>query len=102
LIEGDSAIRAGVRLIAFNLFISFGAALSNTIAGRLKVPPIYICGLGGIFEALGIGLMITLPKNGSVPAMYFYQVLGGLGIGFIMGITLAIPPFVVDQRDQGR
>jgi Na+/melibiose symporter-like transporter len=102
IVEDNSAIRAGVRLIPFNLFISFGAALSNTLAGKLKAPPIYVCAVGAAFEAIGIGLMISLPTNSHAPGvMYIYQILGGLGIGFIMGITLALPPFVVEQRDRG-
>lgn len=34
--------------------------------------------------------------------MYRAQILTGLGIGAVMGITLLMPPLVVEKRDTGK
>jgi MFS family permease len=89
-------------LIPFNLFISVGAVLSNIISGKLKLLPIYVCWLGALLETVGIGLMITLPTDTHSPALlYFFEILAGIGIGLLSGISIAMPPYILDKSDQG-
>ncbi|KAF2103746.1 MFS general substrate transporter [Rhizodiscina lignyota] len=100
IVEGDSPFRSGLRLIPFNLFVAVGAVIANAIAGKLKVPPMYVCVVGAIIESVGVGLLSTLPKDSGSPGLvYFYEILGGLGVGIPFGISLGIVPYIIDKRD---
>lgn len=103
IVEGDSPLRAGVRLLPFNLLVGAGAAIGNMITGKLRVPPIYACLMGCALLSVGTGLMTTLPQaSPSSGLVYLYEILAGLGMGFTFGITIAIPAFVLERRDLGK
>jgi hypothetical protein len=100
-VEGNTPFRAGVRLIPFNFFIAIGGILTNVIAGKLKMPPIFLCLFGTIIQAIGTGLLATLPSSGTSPGViYLYEVMAGLGTGFIWGMVIVIPPFLVRSQDK--
>ncbi|KAL9116073.1 MAG: hypothetical protein Q9227_000442 [Pyrenula ochraceoflavens] len=102
IVEGDSPLRAGERLIPFNFLISIGAILVNVIAMAVKkIPPIFLLFTGGILESIGVGLLANLPHLGPSPGIiYFYEILAGLGMGFIWGLVLTLPPSIVEDRDK--
>lgn len=57
---------------------------------------------GGALQAIGFGLLSTLPTSGDVPArMYGYQWIAGSGCGFVIPMLLLVVPFVVERRDTG-
>jgi hypothetical protein len=101
IVEGDSPLRAGERLIPFNFFIAIGAILVNVVAMIAPIAPIFLLFIGGILESIGVGLLASLPNIGSSPGIvYFYEILAGMGTGFIWGLVLTIPPSLVDERDK--
>lgn len=72
------------------------------IAVKTRIPPIFLIIAGSIIELIGLALLTTLPEDGTFThAIYGYQVLTGLGIGFVMGITSVLPPHLVEARDLG-
>ncbi|KAI9691981.1 MAG: hypothetical protein M1820_009633 [Bogoriella megaspora] len=101
IVEGDSPFRSGVRLIPFSFFIAIGGILTNVIAGKFKLAPIWLIFFGTVLESLGVGLLANLPTTGNSPGIiYFYEIMAGMGIGFIWGMIIVIPPFLVKSQDK--
>lgn len=102
-IEGLSALDTGLRLIPFNLLVAFGSAIVNVIAARTKIAPIYLFAFGVVLEITGVSLFSTMRDIDHVPhAIYGYQIITGLGIGFLFGLCVVLPPVVTDNRDYGK
>jgi hypothetical protein len=75
--------------------------LTNVIAGKFKVAPIFLCFFGTIVQSLGVGLLATLPRTGpSSGLVYLYEIMSGIGTGFIWGMVIVIPPFLVRSEDK--
>ena len=70
---------------------------------KLKAPLVIITALGAILQIVGTSLLSILPTLQEIqPAIYGYQVILGLGLGFnIAGLTV-LTPYVVKKRDQGQ
>ncbi|KAL9617924.1 MAG: hypothetical protein Q9160_007290 [Pyrenula sp. 1 TL-2023] len=101
IVEGETPLRAGERLIPFNFFIAIGSILANIIAMKTKLPPIYLLFTGGVLESIGVGLLSILPSLGPIPGtVYLYEILAGIGLGFIWGLVLTIPPSIGEERDK--
>jgi hypothetical protein len=101
LVNGSSAIHAGVQLLPFCFMIPSGILLSSILAGRLKIPPVYIILAGGVMQVVGFALLSTVQGIGTVGReQYGYQVLGGLGTGMAVGMVVVSTPWVVELRDQ--
>jgi hypothetical protein len=99
---GVDAFGAGARLIPFNLLIALGAVVVNIIAGKSKIPPIYLLTVGVVFQVTGVCLLSSMTNLTSVPnAIYAYQIITGLGIGIMFGLCLVLPPAVIDTKDFG-
>ncbi|ORY05713.1 major facilitator superfamily domain-containing protein [Clohesyomyces aquaticus] len=95
-----SPFGAGVRLIPFNLLIAVGSVLVNVIAAKTRVPAIALLSVGSILQMVGVSLTSSIDNATSVPsAIYGYQVITGLGIGFIFGLCLVLPPMVIKNQD---
>lgn len=102
LVYGLSGLDSGVRVIPFTVFWSFGIIGASMIAGKLKVPPIYLIFVGSAFQIIGFGLLGTLPLTLTIPPqIYGYQILAGLGCGMIVPLLFALIPVVVELRDKG-
>lgn len=103
IIEGNSPLRAAVKLMPFNLLIASGAVIGNIITGKLRVPPIYVLLFGAILLSVGVGLLNTLPQASHWSGIvYFFEVLGGIGMGVSFGITIALPAYILQMRDLGK
>jgi hypothetical protein len=92
----------GLRLLPFNGLIAFFSAATPAIIGKTKVPPIFVLFTGSVIQLVGIILFSTLPTNvtKSIPREnYGYEVLNATGIGICFGMSLVMPPFLVEKRD---
>jgi hypothetical protein len=99
----SSALGAGVRLIPFNGFISFGTVAISIVVARTKIPPIFLLLVGAALQITGVSLISTIKSTDSVPkAIYGYQVMAGLGIGIFFGLCLVLPPAVARDKDLGK
>ena len=78
-----------------------GILLGSILAGRAKIPAVYLMAVAGIMQVVGFALLSTLSGIvGVSKAQYGYQVLGGLGAGMTTGLAVILTPFVVEDRDQ--
>lgn len=103
-VYGQSPVNAGVRLLPFNAFVAVFGAATPGIAGRTKIAPIWFLLLGSTLQLIGIILFSTLSTNvtNSIPgANYGYEALTASGIGMCFGMSLVLPPHLVEKRDTG-
>ena len=79
-----------------------GSAISASIAGKLKVPPIYLVMCASTLQVIGFALLSTLKFSNNVhAAQYGYEVIAGFGCGINISILVLMTPFSVERRDQG-
>ena len=97
-----SPIEAGVRLIPFNLLISFACVVVNIVAMKTRIKPIWLLFIGSTLQVIGISLFATLSDHKTLNApIYGFEIVSGFGIGMVIGILLVIPPQLVETRDLG-
>lgn len=98
-----SPIEAGVRLIPFNLLISFACVVVNVVAMKTRIKPIWLLFIGSTLQVIGISLFATLSDHRRLNApIYGFEIVSGFGIGMVIGILLVIPPQLVETRDLGK
>jgi hypothetical protein len=103
IVHGASNIDAGVRLMPFTFAAPVGAVITSTIAGKLKVPPLYLILCGSVLQVIGFALLATLPGSPDLPrSSYGYEVIAGFGSGINGSLLLLMMPFAVEARDRGR
>jgi hypothetical protein len=57
---------------------------------------------GTVLQIIGVSLLSTMDNTNRIShAIYAYEVMTGLGIGFIFGLCLVIAPAVLDNKDPG-
>ncbi|KAI2618109.1 putative multidrug resistance protein fnx1 [Hypoxylon sp. NC1633] len=101
LVYGFNGLDAGVRLVPFMALWSVGLLIATTLAGRFKVPPLYIILVGSCIQTVGFGLLGTLPLSLTVPnQIYGYEVIAGLGSGLVFPLLFVMIPFITEGRDR--
>lgn len=101
-VYGTSPLGAGVRLIPFNFLISVASVLVNIVAAKARIKPIYLLFIGSSLQLIGLALFTTISDTTGIPAaIYGYEIIAGFGVGMVIGISLVIPPQVVETRDIG-
>lgn len=102
-VGGTSAMTAAVRLIPFNLLISFTGVIVNVVVAKTGIACLWFLLFGSIMQVGGLAWFCVLPDDGTIPStIYGAQILTGFGIGCVLGITLLMPPLVVEKRDLGK
>jgi Na+/melibiose symporter-like transporter len=103
IVHGVSTLGAGVRLMPFTFSAPVGAVVTSTIAGKLKVPPLYLIIIGSILQVIGFALLATLPGSSVLhPRTYGYEIIAGFGSGINGSLLLLMMPFAVEARDRGK
>ena len=101
-VYGISALGAGIRLLPFAVLTPIGAGVTSAIAGKAKIPPIYLILVGAVFQILGFALLSTVPMGTSPShAQYGYQAIAGFGVGMNLSNLIIMTPFAVEKRDKG-
>ncbi|KAI3330931.1 putative multidrug resistance protein fnx1 [Ustulina deusta] len=101
LVYGLSDLDAGIRVVPFTALWSVGLIVAPTLAGRLKVPPIYIILVGCVIQVIAFSLLGTLPISTEIPPqIYAYEVIAGLGCGLVFPLLFVMTPFVNEGRDR--
>ena len=86
----------------FTFAAPVGSAVSALIAGKLKVPPIYLVMCASVLQIVGFVLLSTSSYSPKVAAaQYGYEVIAGFGCGINISILVLMTPFCVEKRDQG-
>ncbi|TRX93501.1 hypothetical protein FHL15_005473 [Xylaria flabelliformis] len=102
LVNGLSGLDAGVRLIPFTLASPVGTGVAASVAGRLKIAPIWIILTGAVLQVIGFSLLGTLPLTPDLlPRTYGFEIIAGFGCGMNLALLFVIIPNVVDVRDKG-
>ncbi|KAI5927647.1 putative multidrug resistance protein fnx1 [Camillea tinctor] len=101
LVYRFSALQAGARVVPFMALWAFGLVIAPNLAGKYKIPPIYIILVGSCIQIVGFALLGTLPLSLDVPSqIYAYEVIAGLGCGLVFPLLFIMIPFVVEGRDR--
>ncbi|OTA80297.1 hypothetical protein M434DRAFT_38029 [Hypoxylon sp. CO27-5] len=101
LVNGLSSLDAGVRLVPFGGAVPVGTITSAAVAGKLRVPAIYITISGALLQVVGFALLGTLQPSAGIPAaVYGYQVIAGVGCGISFQTLFLTIPFTADKCDQ--
>ncbi|KAI1305648.1 putative multidrug resistance protein fnx1 [Xylaria venustula] len=100
LVYGTSGLDAGARLIPFTAVIPIGSIFASILAGKHKIPPVYLLILGSALQVLGFALIGTLPSTLEIPSrIYGFQVLAGWGCGINFSLLFLLIPFVNEKQD---
>ncbi len=94
---------AGVRLLPFSVASPIGSIASSLIAGKLKIPPIYLVIGASSLQVIGFALLSTLPATSdTLTAQYGYEAIAGFGCGVNISLLMLMTPFSIEKRDQGK
>ena len=86
----------------FTFAAPVGSAVSALIAGKLKVPPIYLVMCASVLQVIGFVLLSTLSYTPKVTAaQYGYEVIAGFGCGINISLLILMTPFSIEKRDRG-
>ncbi|KAI9842654.1 MAG: hypothetical protein M1837_007021 [Sclerophora amabilis] len=100
-VNGTTPLGAGVRLLPFAFASPVGSFVSSIIAGKAKVPPIYLILVGAVLQVVGYALLSTISTGSEIqPAQYGYEVITGLGVGVNISTLILMTPFTIEKRDQ--
>lgn len=101
VVNGLTGLEAGVRLIPFTLSSPVGTGVAASVAGRLKISPIYIILAGALLQVVGFALLRTLPITTELlPRTYGFEIIAGFGCGMNLALLFVVIPGVVEARDQ--
>lgn len=101
--NGVAPLLAGVRLLPFSVASPIGSIASSMVAGKLKIPPIYLVLGASSLQVIGFALLSSLPTSSdTAKAQYGYEVIAGFGCGVNISTLLLLTPFSVEKRDQGK
>ncbi|KAL9115407.1 MAG: hypothetical protein Q9227_000728 [Pyrenula ochraceoflavens] len=100
IVNGDSALVAGARLLPWAILTPGGSTLGAILMGKPKVPPIYLLVLGSLLEIAGVvGLSKTSTSLQISSSQYGFQIMGGAGIGICSVALAMLVPYVTEKKD---
>ncbi len=99
-VQGASATNSGLLLMPMLLammVVSVIAGRATTSTGRYKIFPI----IGGVLMVVGLYLLSTMTVTTSRTVSGLYMVPLGMGMGFLMQITMLVAQNSVEMKDMG-
>ncbi|KAI1412104.1 putative multidrug resistance protein fnx1 [Hypoxylon sp. FL1857] len=100
LVYGTSGLNAGVRLIPFTVVIPVSSIVASTLAGKLKIPPLYLLIVGSCLQVIGFAVLGTLPSTLDIPPrIYGGEIIAGWGCGINFSLLFIMIPFVNEKPD---
>ncbi|KAI0150189.1 major facilitator superfamily domain-containing protein [Xylariaceae sp. FL1272] len=101
LVYGTSGLTAGVKLIPFSITLPFGAIFASILAGKPKIPALYLVISGSLLQIIGFSVLGTLPTTVSIPpSIYGGEFLAGLGCGMNFSLLFIMIPLINESRDR--
>ena len=102
-VNGVSALIAGVRLVPFAVLVPIGIFLASGIAGKAKIPPLYLLFVGSVIQIIGFALLSTSSvARDEKTSQYVYQGIAGLGVGINLACLTLMSAFVVEAREKSK
>jgi hypothetical protein len=88
-----SPFSADTKLLSFGFPVAGGSSIAAALMGKLKIPPCWMILFGAILQVVGLVLLTRVNDTPKIDkAQYAYQILTGLGVGFInAALTLLVP-----------
>jgi len=86
----------------FSFMMPIGSMISSMIAGKYKVPLIYMVIIASALQVIGFSLLSFAPVTHLSPVQYGYQIIAGFGTGTNISTLILITPFSVSKKDQGK
>ncbi|OTA83132.1 hypothetical protein M434DRAFT_36824 [Hypoxylon sp. CO27-5] len=100
LVYGTSGLNAGVRLIPFTVVIPVSSIVASILAGKLKVPPLYLLIVGSCLQVIGFAFLGTLPSTLDIPPrIYGFEIIAGWGCGINFALLFILIPWVNEKPD---
>ena len=100
-VNGVSALLAGFRLLPFAVLVPIGIILASGVAGKRKIPPIYLLLVGTAIQIVGFALLSTASITPhEQKSQYVYQAIAGLGVGMNLACLTVMSSFSVEARDK--
>ncbi|KAF2788839.1 hypothetical protein K505DRAFT_254577, partial [Melanomma pulvis-pyrius CBS 109.77] len=98
--NGRSPFSAAARLLAFGAFVPVGSGLTGILLGRLRIRPCLVIAFSALLEAIGTALLSRSSAEYDInPAQFGFQILIGLGLGFVMPALIYVLPFTMENVD---
>jgi hypothetical protein len=102
-VNGLSPKQAAVRFLAFGAFVPSGSTIGAALMNKLKIPAAVIIAVGASLQLIGAVFLSRIPTGSHLhQAQYGYQVLLGIGVGFVMVGLILLVPFAMEKRDLGK
>jgi len=84
IVEGNSPVVAGVKLLPVMVASAAGSLISGAINSKRNATP-YTLITGSFFQLLGFGLMSKIgDRQTTPPQQYAFQIFLGLGFGMVV------------------
>lgn len=100
LTRGDSALKAGVRLLPFIVFLVVFTFLNGGLMAKAGYyMPWFL--VGGIFVVIGSALMFIVDQDTSTAKIYGFTILLGSGVGMFFQAAFSVTPAVVSPENIG-
>jgi len=101
--NGLSPLSAAARLLTFRDFVRIGSSLTGILLGRLRIQPCLVIAFGACLQVAGTTLLSRSSSKYEIDgAQYSYQILIGLGLGFVMPALIYVLPFTMEKRNFGK
>ena len=101
-VNNMSPLGAGIRLLPFAVPCAIGSVVTAGVAGKAKIPPIYLMLGGSAIQILGFALLSTAPETTHIcNAQYGYEAIAGFAVGVNLCCLIVMAPFAVEKRDKG-
>jgi MFS family permease len=93
--RGDNALESGVRLLPFIMVMIVAVIANGALLSKFGYyMPWYLA--GGVFVAVGGGLMYTVGASTSAANVYGYTVIIGIGVGLFAQASFSVAQAVVE------
>ncbi|KAK2603645.1 hypothetical protein QQS21_004226, partial [Conoideocrella luteorostrata] len=101
LVNNCSPLRAGVNFLAYGVPFPVGVVISSILAGKFRLPLVYIIAVATIIQIVGFALLSTTPDDlNPWPGQFGYSVIAGLGVGITGGLYTFLNPLAIDKKEQ--
>ncbi|KAF4631591.1 hypothetical protein G7Y89_g6542 [Cudoniella acicularis] len=100
IVNGDSPLQAGYRLLALTAVTSFGSIIAGVLVQRLKIPHFWVLLGAAPLQIIGLVLLGNLSTDYAIQKeTYVYQVILALGFGGTFATAMMMIPLVVSKGD---
>ncbi|KAK7186533.1 hypothetical protein DPSP01_002037 [Paraphaeosphaeria sporulosa] len=100
VLNNMSPLGAGTRLLAFSLMVPVGSIFAAVLLDRKLLSPNALLLTGGTLQTIGVTLFATLASDtDNLGPQYGYQVIVGIGLGFVTTATFLLVPMKMERRD---